>query len=168
MFAWTILCLSSKLHHGPFVASAAGDSITNYAGCTSLACAVYVVGPIDISCNDSVVDVQSGVVVQSVNTTVGWGIGPDCPEPSQGLTLHQASPFVMVRNTRNLTLTGGGAIDALGPMWWAESCGNWWCPSWAHNSTPANPYAWRPFLMRIMESTDVDIVRITLLNCGFW
>jgi polygalacturonase len=129
---------------------------------------VFVVGPLDLSCNETMIDVQRGVVVRSVNTTLAWPLGPDCPEPAQGLTSHQAAPFVMVRDARNVTVTGGGTFDALGPMWWAEHCGNWWCPSWAHNSTPTNPYAWRPFMMRIMGSSDVSLIDITMLNCGFW
>ena len=54
-------------------------------------------------------------------------------------------------------------------MWWAEHCGNWWCPQWLHPTpTPAHPYAWRPFMLRIAHSTDVTIDGVTLLNPGFW
>jgi polygalacturonase len=129
---------------------------------------VFVVGAIDLSCNDTVIEVQRDVVVRSTHTTVGWPLGPDCPEPSQGLTSRQAAPFIMLRGVRNVTLTGGGVLDANGPMWWAEHCGNWWCPKWLPNATAAHPYAWRPFMLRIMESAEVNVAGLTFKDCGFW
>lgn len=129
---------------------------------------IYVVGPVDLSCNDTVVEVAEGVVLHSVGTTAQWPLGPDCPEPSQGLTPHQAAPFAMVRDTVNLTLTGGGTLDANGPMWWDDACGNWWCPKWMPNATPADPYAFRPFMLRIMGSHGVTVSGLTFRDCGFW
>jgi len=38
----------------------------------------------------------------------------DCPEPSQGLTSHQAAPFVLLNYAANVTITGGGVLDAKG------------------------------------------------------
>jgi polygalacturonase len=127
----------------------------------------YLTGPWDLSCNDSVVTIESGATVMSVNTTLNWPLGPDCPEPAQGKTSAQAKPFIMADTVRNVTLRGGGNIDANGAMWWAEHCGNWWCPKWA-NSTSSKPYAWRPFMVRIKDSVNVKIDNLTFTDPGFW
>ena len=74
----------------------------------------------------------------------------DCPEPSQGLTSHQAAPFMLLNYAENVTITGGGVLDANGPMWWKQHCGNWWCPPWLKNSSASHPYAFRPVMSHIV------------------
>jgi len=128
----------------------------------------YLTGPWSIACNNSVVEIAAGATVASVNTTRDWPLGPDCPEPAQGLTSRQAAPFVLADRLHNVTLLGGGALDAAGPMWWAEHCGNWWCPPWVPGATPQNPYAWRPFMLRLKGCADVAVRNLTFLQPGFW
>jgi hypothetical protein len=127
----------------------------------------YLTGPWELSCNHSTVTVEAGATVLSVNTTTNWPLGPDCPEPSQGKTSKQALPFLMADRATNITLRGGGTLDAKGAMWWDEHCGNWWCPKWA-NSTSKKPYAWRPFMFRIKDSTDIRVDNISFKDPGFW
>lgn len=131
----------------------------------------YVTGPWEIACNDSVVRVERGASVVSFTargSTVGWPIGVlDCPEPSQGLTARQAAPFILVHYARNVTLTGGGTLDAGGTPFWHEHCGNWWCPKWS-SATPKNPYAWRPFMLRIDHSSDVTVDSLRFESTAFW
>lgn len=91
---------------------------------------IYVTGPWNASCNDTVIVIPKDVVIQSTNTTLNWPLGMDCPEPSQGLTTKQAAPFILIYNAKNVSLSGGGVLDAHGSMWWNEHCGNWWCPPW--------------------------------------
>lgn len=55
-----------------------------------------------------------------------------------------------------------------GPMWWEQHCGNWWCPPWVTNSSAANPYAFRPFMLRIASSVNVHVDNITFKDPGFW
>ena len=102
----------------------------------------YLTGPWALACNDTTVRVEPGASVVSYTThgdTRGWPLGPlDSPEPSQGLTSKQASPFISAYNTRGVRLTGGGTLDAGGAQFWAEHCGNWWC------ATPSRPLA-NPF-----------------------
>lgn len=120
----------------------------------------YITGPWELACNNSVVRIESGasVVSWTVNgSTQGWPIGAlTCPEPSQGLTDKQASPFILAHYVHNVTLTGGGTLDAGGAPFWAEHCGNWWCPKWS-GATKEKPHAWRPFMLRIDHSTGVTV-----------
>ena len=92
---------------------------------------VYISSALDVSCSNSRVIIASDAVLRAVNTTYMWPLGPDCPEPSQGMTSAQAAPFILLRNVTNVTLTGGGTIDMRGRNFWDEHCGNWWCPPWA-------------------------------------
>eukprot|EP00041_Stephanoeca_diplocostata_P014709 m.276836 g.276836 ORF g.276836 m.276836 type:complete len:475 (+) comp19770_c0_seq26:121-1545(+) len=129
---------------------------------------IYVAGPWNASCNDTVVVIPDNVVIQSINSTLNWPLGMDCPEPSQGLTTRQAAPFILVHKARNLSMIGGGMIDAHGSMWWEEHCGNWWCPPWAANVSAKHPYAWRPYMLRVAESSDVRVLNLTFKDPGFW
>ena len=128
----------------------------------------FLTGPWSIACNNSVVRIEAGVTVTSVNTTRGWPLGPDCPEPSQGLTSRQAAPFVLASGLHNLTIDGGGTLDAMGAMWWHEHCGNWWCPPWVPNATAKAPYAWRPFMLRLERCQDVTVKNLHFADPGFW
>lgn len=128
----------------------------------------FLTGPVAMACNDSVVRVESGATVVSVNTTLNWPLGPDCPEPSQGKTARQAQPFLLLDHALNMSVVGGGEFDARGAMWWDEHCGNWWCPKWAKNSSEAHPYAWRPFMLRIKDSSLIRVDNITFTDPGFW
>eukprot|EP01052_Picozoa_sp_SAG31_P023187 SAG31_NODE_1894_length_6965_cov_26.137198_6_plen_377_part_00 len=156
-------------------------------------------GPISLGCNHSVTLLQPGAVLLSVlwnSTAVAggasaagqtaaaagqgtgvaggttWPFGPDCPEPSQGKTPRQMAPLVLVSHGVNMTVKGGGALDAAGQQWWEGACGNWWCPPGSgrssHGSGAAGPLAFRPFLFRIDHSTDVRLENISLRNSGFW
>lgn len=125
----------------------------------------YRTGPFELGCNSSVTVIEEGATILSLNSTTGWPLGLDCPEPSQGLTSKQAAPLMLLRFAFNVTVTGGGTVDAGGAMWWREHCGNWWCPP---GSSPRAPPAWRPFLFRIDSSSSVSIHNITFLNPGFW
>eukprot|EP00729_Bicosta_minor_P003196 gene3196-20514_t len=129
---------------------------------------IYVTSSWEIACNNTIVVIETGATVASVNTTLDWPLGMDCPEPSQGLTSHQAAPFVLLNYAANVTITGGGVLDAKGPMWWEQHCGNWWCPPWVTNSSAANPYAFRPFMLRIASSRNVHVDNITFKDPGFW
>eukprot|EP00937_MAST-01D_sp_MAST-1D-sp2_P006223 g6223.t1 len=126
----------------------------------------FLTGPVVLGCNDSVVRVEPGATVLSVNTTRDWPLGPDCPEPAQGKTSRQAQPFVMLDRARNVSVVGGGEFDARGAMWWDAHCGNWWCPKWVRKSE--QPYAWRPYTFRIKESSHIRIDNVTFTNPGFW
>lgn len=126
---------------------------------------IYITGPFRLQCNNSITHVAAGSIIRSVNTTKGWPLGPDCPEPSQGLTAHQAAPLMLASNVHNITVEGGGMIDGMGSMWWKQHCGNWWCPP---GSSSAKPYAFRPFLFRIDSCTDVRVDNITMKDPGFW
>lgn len=126
---------------------------------------VFRTGPFELACNHSVTEVQAGAVVAARNTTNGWPLGMDCPEPAQGRSAKQAAPFLQVYYGINVTLTGGGTVDANGEMFWREACGNWWCPK-GYNST--SPLAFRPYLYRIDHSRDVAVHNVTVLNPGFW
>lgn len=126
---------------------------------------VYVSGPIVVACNDSITLVELGSTLLSRNTTDGWAMGPDCPEPSQGKTSSQAAPFILLDGVRNVTVNGGGSVDANGEMWWDQHCGNWWCPPGYDKD---NPKAFRPFMMRIERSSNVRVQNIEFLNPGFW
>ena len=101
----------------------------------------YITGPWELACNDSVVTVEEGASVMSFTasgSTQGWPLGPlPCPEPSQGLTDVQATPFIFAHYARNVTLRGGGTLDAGGKRFWDESCGNWWCASPPHPTASA-------------------------------
>lgn len=126
---------------------------------------VYRTSPFELECNNSVTLIEPTALIQSVNTTAGWPFGPDCPEPAQGRTPRQMAPLMYISNGRNITVTGGGAVDAVGEMWWEEACGNWWCPpGYPHDS----PKAFRPYLFRIDHSSDVTVENITMRNPGFW
>lgn len=136
----------------------------------------FVSGPLQLACNDSVTELEDSAVLVARNTTSGWGFGADCPEPSQGKTPKQMAPFLLVEYGRNITLTGGGTVDANGAMWWALACGNWYCPG-PDASQPALdasdgpakvPLGFRPFLFRIDHSSDIVVHSVSLLNPGFW
>ena len=105
----------------------------------------YITGPWELACNDSVVTVEEGASVVSFTasgSTQGWPLGPlPCPEPSQGLTDGQATPFIFAHYARHVTLRGGGTLDAGGKRFWDESCGNWWCacPPPPHPNHPSHP-----------------------------
>eukprot|EP00936_MAST-01D_sp_MAST-1D-sp1_P000320 g320.t1 len=128
----------------------------------------FLTGPMVMGCNNSVVRVEPGATVVSVNTTFNWPLGPDCPEPSQGKTSRQAQPFLLLDHARNVSVVGGGEFDARGAMWWDEHCGNWWCPAWVKNSSTSHPYAWRPFMFRIKDSSMIRVDNITFTDPGFW
>lgn len=119
----------------------------------------FITSPWVVACNHSVVTIQAGAIVRSnsaAGSTKGWPLGADCPEPSQGLTSKQAAPFILALGVVNVTLRGGGTLDGGGGPFWEEHCGNWWCPKWANRSvSPQQPYAWRPFMLRIENSHKV-------------
>jgi polygalacturonase len=136
--------------------AAAGGTVLFRAGHTFLS------GPIELACNDSVTVVEPGALLRARNTTAGWPFGPDCPEPAQGMSPRQAAPMLLISFGRNVSLEGGGVVDANGEMWWANACGNEWCP------TPHKPIAFRPFHFRIDHSVGVRVQNISLKNAGFW
>eukprot|EP00039_Didymoeca_costata_P005028 m.77794 g.77794 ORF g.77794 m.77794 type:complete len:427 (+) comp12642_c0_seq1:133-1413(+) len=124
---------------------------------------VYITGPWNISCNNSKIVVEKNATIKSVNSTNEWPLGLTCPEPSQGKTNNQAAPFMLGLYSYNVTITGGGTIDALGDMWWKDHCGNWWCPNGSKT-----PVAFRPFLLRLEHANNISIENINFLNPGFW
>jgi polygalacturonase len=129
----------------------------------------FISGPIDIACNDSVTVVEGGATIRARNTTDGWPFGLDCPEPSQGKTPKQMAPMLQVLRGRNVSIEGGGEIDANGEMWWANACGNWWCqPTADQTRGPTAPTAFRPFHFRVDHSEHVRIQNVSLKNSGFW
>lgn len=169
---------------------AAGDGITDDAGaiakayelCRAGQCAGntvlfespgrYATSPVNLlACNNSVTVIEPNATVEALlaraDVASFWPVGPlPSPEPSQGLTSLQARPFVTVGpHAENVTLRGGGAIDAGGERFWRDHCGNWWCPP-AYNAS--SPKAWRPFLLRIEASRGVVVQGVTLRNPGFW
>eukprot|EP01043_Picozoa_sp_COSAG02_P010945 COSAG02_NODE_396_length_23126_cov_282.150258_18_plen_280_part_00 len=132
----------------------------------------FISGPIDLACNDSVTVVEGGATIRARNTTAGWPFGLDCPEPSQGKTPKQMAPMLQVLHGRNVSIEGGGDIDANGEMWWANACGNWWCQPTVEPSNQTQvstvPTAFRPFHFRVDHSEHVRIQNISLKNSGFW
>eukprot|EP00729_Bicosta_minor_P012181 gene12181-29264_t len=111
---------------------------------------VYLAGPLKLGCNSSVTRIETG---------------PDCPEPAQGRTPKQMAPFLHIDAGYDVTITGGGIVDAQGEIWWEHGCGNWFCPpGYPHDQ----PKAFRPFLLRIDNSERVTVENITLQNPGFW
>jgi polygalacturonase len=113
---------------------------------------VFRSGPVELACNHTTTLIEEGAVLMARGTTDGWEYGPDCPEPAQGRTPKQMAPFLHLQYRVNVTVTGGGAVDALGEMWWKEACGNWWCPPGYSRNTP---YAFRPYLFRIDHSVSL-------------
>lgn len=98
-------------------------------------------GPIEMSCNDSVVALQAGARIVARNSTAGWPFGMDCPEPAQGMSPRQMAPLLW-RYARNVSLQGGGEVDANGEMWWAGACSNE-VPAWpghGHCGVPSVPF----------------------------
>jgi polygalacturonase len=75
------------------------------------------------------------------------------------------APLVSIVHGRNISVLGGGVLDANGEMWWKNHCGNWWCPKGYNIS---DPKAFRPFLFRTDYSTDIHLGNITMKNPGFW
>ena len=59
---------------------------------------------------------QPGSLVISRSTTDGWPLGLDCPEPAQGRSPAQMAPFLQVTRGRNVTVRGGGTVDANGEI----------------------------------------------------
>ena len=53
-------------------------------------------------------------------------------------------------------------------MWWDGACGNWWCPPNDPRYNHTHPMAFRPYLLRIDHSEDVEVSNITMRNPGFW
>ena len=139
-------------------AAAGGGTVVFAAGRT------FLTGPMQLACNNSVTVLEPGTVVRAVNSTAGWGFGPDCPEPAQGESARQMAPLVLVEHGRNVTVRGGGTFDARGEMWWANACGNEWCPA-GRGSTAVG---FRPFLFRVDHSSGVTIENVSLVNSGFW
>ena len=127
---------------------------------------IFMTGPVVFNCSNAVVTIEAGASLVAPNTTAGWPLGLKCPEPSQGLTSRQAAPFVLVHGS-NITLKGGGTLDAKGQLFWAEHCGNWWCPP-LPGVSPKKPYAFRPFMLRIDRSTNVKVLNLKLINSPFW
>ena len=125
---------------------------------------VFVSGPVELSCNDSTTVVERGATLRARNTTTGWPFGLDCPEPAQGSSPRQMAPMLLISNGRNISIEGGGAVDANGEMWWSGACGNEWCP----HGRESGAVAFRPFLFRVDRSVDVRVEDIELRNSGFW
>ena len=74
------------------------------------------------------------------------------------------APLLHLDHGLNVTVEGGGAVDALGELWWVDACGNWWCPpGYSHDS----PKAFRPFLFRIDHSEDVTVRNLAMRTCAF-
>jgi len=126
---------------------------------------VYLAGPLKLGCNSSVTRIETGATIKSITNTDAWPFGPDCPEPAQGRTPKQMAPFLHIDAGYDVTITGGGIVDAQGEIWWEHGCGNWFCPpGYPHDQ----PKAFRPFLLRIDNSERVTVENITLQNPGFW
>ena len=68
-------------------AAAGGGTVVFAAGRT------FLTGPMQLACNNSVTVLEPGTVVRAVNSTAGWGFGPDCPEPAQGESARQMAPL---------------------------------------------------------------------------
>jgi len=164
------------LHYG-----ATGDGSTDdtaaldaaYAACRAADGAVvlfpsghiFITRPLKLACNNSVTNIEAGAVLRAKPDTDSWPFGPDSPEPSQGRTGRQMAPLLHIHEGSNMTLTGGGTVDGQGELFWAQSCGNWWCPNgYPHDQ----PKAFRPFLLRIDYSTQIVVENIHMVNPGFW
>jgi hypothetical protein len=74
-------------------AAAAADDDGGYAENDSVvlfpAGGTYLTSTWNASCNNTVIMLEGTVL--SVNSTKDWPLGPECPEPSQGLTSKQAA-----------------------------------------------------------------------------
>lgn len=58
---------------------------------------------------------------------------------------------------RNVTITGGGAIDGNGPSFWGDS--SWW---------PAPPPLPRPFLLELSYVDGLTVSHVSLLRSALW
>ena len=126
---------------------------------------IYGTGPVALACNDSVMLLEPGATLAARNSSAGWPLGPDSPEPAQGRTARQMAPLLHVDHGRNVSVVGGGALDAEGEVWWREACGNWWCPPGFNHTSPR---AFRPFLLRADGTRGLVVRNVTMRNPGFW
>lgn len=86
------------------------------------------------------------------------GHGSDCTPGDESCRLmHQA--FVFAWNEKNITITGGGTIDAQGQPWW--DCAD------DLSKAPCNGYG-RPHLMMLSSVTGVELVGFSVKNSPDW
>jgi polygalacturonase len=65
-------------------------------------------------------------------------------------------PWIFATAATNITITGGGTLDAQGAFWWALY------------GTQAGLNMSRPFLLEVNNCTDVVIQNLRVLNSPFW
>ena len=127
----------------------------------------FVTGPFNLSSN-AVVDV-GGTILGSldggdwplVDAGAVWpqfGHGSDCtPGTEQCRLMHQALIFAW--NATNISMSGGGTIDARGQPWWA-------CAA-RLDKPPCSGHA-RPHLLMLSNSTRVHVSDVSFRNSPDW
>ena len=128
----------------------------------------YLSGPIFLA-SDLVLSVAPGATLlattdlsvwaQRVNKPSGLGVGAPglvnggrCVEPPPA----NCTTWLKLRN---VTITGGGAIDGNGPSFWADS--SWW-PGVGAAGLP------RPFLLELSYVDGLTVSHVSLLRSALW
>jgi polygalacturonase len=131
----------------------------------------YLSGPIYLA-SDTVLSISPGATLlattnlsvwaRSINKPSGLGAGaPGLVNGGRCVELPPANCTSWVK-LRNVTVTGGGAIDGNGPSFWGDS--SWWPGTAAADSLPLP----RPFLLELSYVDGLTVSHVSLLRSAHW
>ena len=126
----------------------------------------YLSGPVFLASN-TVFSIAPGATLlastnlsiwaQSINKPSGLGVGPPGLVNAGRCAERPPANCSSWATLRNVTITGGGAIDGNGPSFWGDS--SWW---------PAPPALPRPFLLELSYVDGLTVSHVSLLRSAHW
>jgi Glycosyl hydrolases family 28 len=122
-------------------------------------------GPLRITCNHLVLQVDGRLQAWDIATNPAVLNGTQWPfiEPlptygdSRDGHYYQYQPLLYITDVANFRITGGGIIDGFGQPWWDLRA-----------SKSESLQAGRPNLVRIINSSNIEIDSVTFQDSPFW
>ena len=129
------------------------DACSPKQGTVKLAGGNFVSGPLVLKSN-IIFDVEAGA--QLLGSTDRGDF-----HPATLMRQPTVQPLLHVLNAENVTISGGGVIDARGQVWWDYVKG-------VKDSGVLGTDHPRPMLLLIDHSNHITVEHITIQNSGFW
>ena len=126
---------------------------------------VVITGPLTIKTSNLILQVDGRLQAWDItnkHTLLNGTVWPYVqPLPTYGDSrdghFYQYHPFLYITNVENFRITGRGTVDGFGQPWWD-----------LFSSKNKTLLAGRPNLVRIINSSEIEIDSVTFQNSPFW